>query len=148
MPDHFDHPRRLPQNCPGAFYAVGDDGCSDCLSCGEPEDAAPALLYPRQADDDWETHFVQQPQTTAEVERACAAVKECCVFALRYGGQDRAIIGRLGNNPDYCDYVEDKRGALVLTVNPDGTLKRFALRMAKRLRPGYEPSLWDWLGFS
>ena len=67
-----------------------------------PEGEAPTLL--NDDEDEYDTFFVRQPQTHEEVEQACCAIDVCCTEALRYGGQDRAIIERLGNNPAYCDY--------------------------------------------
>ena len=48
---------------------------------------------------------MRQPQSPDEVERACRAVEVCCVSALRYGGNDPAIIRRLGNRPVFCDHL-------------------------------------------
>lgn len=92
------HPR-LPQNAPGPFYGIGG-----CTACGTPESEAPDLLA-ALTDDNWETYFVRQPATPAEVERACRAVEVCCLFTLRYAGTDPAIIRRLGNRADHCDHV-------------------------------------------
>jgi hypothetical protein len=65
---------------------------------------APDLLAPLTGGN-YTTYFVRQPQTSDEVERACSAILACCVMDLRYGGTDRAIIARLGNDPRVCDYV-------------------------------------------
>jgi ferredoxin len=91
--------RRLAKNAPGPFYTTGD-----CLACGLPEQEAPELLAELDANNA-DTYFVRQPETPEEVERACRALKSCCIPALRYGGKDRAIITRLGNDPKYCDHV-------------------------------------------
>ncbi len=42
-----------------------------------------------------------------EIESACCAIEVCCVDALRYGGTDKNIIERLGNDPAHCDYNLD-----------------------------------------
>jgi uncharacterized protein (TIGR02996 family) len=103
----FAHPRRHPLNVPGPFYTTGD-----CLWCGAPETQAPDLLAPL-ANRNGITHFVRQPETADEVERACSACRVCCVAALRYGGTDPLVIRRLGNDPTYCDYtIADDKEAL------------------------------------
>lgn len=101
---------RFPKNVPGPFYTLGfrfADGsgwCGDCLACGAPEAEAPELLAPL-TDGNYDTYFAKQPTTADEIEQACRAIEVCCVAALRYGGTDPAIIRRLGNTPEYCDYI-------------------------------------------
>lgn len=90
---------RFEKNVPGPFYTTGE-----CLACDAPEHEAPDLLAPLE-NDNYDTYFVRQPETPAEVERACRALEVCCVAALRYGGTDPAIIRRLGNDPTYCDHL-------------------------------------------
>jgi len=92
------HPERGKKNIAGDFYTI-EDGC---LACMLPEGEAPTLL--NDDEDEYETFFVRQPQTPEEIEQACCAIEVCCTEALRYGGKDREIIKRLGNNPAYCDY--------------------------------------------
>jgi hypothetical protein len=92
-------PRRCPLNTPGDFYTTGE-----CLACEAPELEAPDLLAPL-GHGNYTTYFVKQPNTPAEVERACNAIQICCVADLRYGGKDRAIIERLGNDELHCDYI-------------------------------------------
>ena len=101
---------RLALNVPGPFYTTGE-----CMACGAPEDEAPTLLEPF-APEDLDTYFVRQPETAQEIEQACRALQVCCVNALRYGGRDRTIISRLGNTPDYCDYVIAWWGGLVQAI--------------------------------
>jgi len=88
---------RFPKNVAGPFYTTGT-----CLACAAPEAEAPELLAPL-SDDNYETYFVRQPSTPEEIEKACRAIEVCCVAALRYGGQDPAVIRRLGNRQEYCD---------------------------------------------
>ena len=89
--------RRCPLNVAGPFYTSGD-----CLACHLPEDVAPDLLAPL-TNENHVTHFVKQPQTPDEIERACKAIEVCCVADLRYGGTDISIIERLkGNNCDHA----------------------------------------------
>jgi hypothetical protein len=83
------------------------------MACDVPEAEAPDLLAPL-TDENLITHFVKQPATPEEIERACDAIQVCCVMDLRYGGTDLAIIKRLGNDPAVCDYtIQD--GHLVLS---------------------------------
>ena len=96
-------PIRFPKNAPGPFYTTGL-----CLACGAPEDEAGDLLAALNDDNYetyFETYFVRQPATPEEVERACRAAEVCCVSSLRYGGNDPAIIRRLGNRSEFCDHV-------------------------------------------
>jgi hypothetical protein len=101
---------RLPKNVPGPFYTLGSrfaDGsgwCGDCLACEAPETEAPNLLAPL-VNGNYDTYFIKQPRTRDEIEQACRAIEVCCVAALRYGGTDPAIIKRLGNKPENCDYI-------------------------------------------
>lgn len=102
------HPKRCPLNAPGPFYTMGT-----CLACEAPETEAPDLLAPLTGRN-YTTYFVRQPQTPEEVEQACRAIEVCCVMDLRYGGTDRAIIERLGNDPLACDYLI-RDGQMVLS---------------------------------
>ena len=100
------HPPRLEKNAPGDWYTTGE-----CMACGAPEAEAPEFLS-ALTDDDLETYFARQPATTAEVERACRAAEVCCVTSIRYGGRDPAVIRRLGNSGEYCDFVVGADGGL------------------------------------
>ena len=90
--NHFQNPRRFPKNADGPFYTTGYEcnasqdspaiWCGDCLWCEASEHEAPDLLAPLN-DDNLDTHFVRQPQTPEEIERACRAMLVCCVAALR-----------------------------------------------------------------
>src|SRR5262245_43942577 len=82
------HPRRCPLNVAGPLYTTGD-----CMACDAPESQARDLLAPL-VDGNLTTYFVRQPQTAAEIERACSALQVCCVDDLRYGGTDPKIIAR------------------------------------------------------
>jgi len=92
------HLTREKKNVDGPFYTLEDV----CLACRIPETEAPTLLS--QDDDNCDTYFIKQPITKKEIEEACCAIESCCADALRYGGQDKEIISRLKNNPNYCDY--------------------------------------------
>src|SRR5688572_29965821 len=90
---------RFSKNAPGPFYTTGG-----CAACGAPEAEAPELLAPLD-DENFETYFIRQPETPAEIEQACRALEVCCLVTLRYGGQDPSIIRRLGNRSEYCDHL-------------------------------------------
>ena len=100
-------PTRLEKNPPGDWYTTGE-----CMACGAPEDEAPDLLSPL-SDSDLETYFARQPTTADEVARACRAAEVCCVSSVRYGGKDPAIIRRLGNTGEYCDFVVSAGGEIL-----------------------------------
>jgi hypothetical protein len=74
------------------------------MACGAPEDEAPELFALLEGEN-FDTYFVRQPVSPAEIERACKAAEACCVNAVRYGGRDRMVIARLGNSPSLCDNV-------------------------------------------
>jgi uncharacterized protein (TIGR02996 family) len=97
-PSH-QHPARCSLTVAGPFYT-----CGTCLSCGAPEAEAPDLLAPL-GPGQWTTYFLRQPQTAAEIERACQAAWVCCMCDVRYGGTDPLIIARLGNDPLFCDHL-------------------------------------------
>lgn len=139
---YFTHPRRFPGNVEGPFYTTGTIVCgdskyvgitSDCLQCSAPEHEAPDLLAPLNKRNR-NTYFVKQPCSADEVQRACNAIRVCCVYALRYGGRDTQIIKQLENSPLYCDYILDDQGELALTVGADGELLAFAQAIVKSKR--------------
>jgi len=141
--DYFQHPHRFPQNAVGAFYTTGYQTretdapdarmvwCANCLQCEAPEAEAPELLAPL-SDENLDTYFVRQPESDAEVARACMAARVCCTAALRYGGKNRSIIQQLQNSPELCDYFIGDDDKLQLTVGADGALLPFAKRIVKR----------------
>lgn len=106
--EYYQHPERDPRGVAGPFYS-----CGQCLACAAPQELAPALVS-ELATNDFDTFFVRQPETAEEIEQACAAILICCVSDLRYGGQDPAIIARLGNTPEYSDFLIDKSGRVYL----------------------------------
>jgi hypothetical protein len=83
-------PQRVPENAPGDFYVMAGLCTQCCLVHGE----APELLNDPTAPFT-ECFFRRQPQMPEEVERAISAmcVSEMC--ALRYAGDDPAIIAKL-----------------------------------------------------
>jgi len=109
---------RYPLNVEGDFYATGSqykDGewCGDCLDCALPEGEAPSLLAPMD-ENHVDTYFIKQPETEEELERAISACEVCCVGALRYGGKDRNILKRLGE--ELCDYRVLINGEIASTL--------------------------------
>jgi len=158
---YFKHPLRFPKNVDGPFYTTGHQGratddptsptvwCGDCLWCGAPEAEAPTLFAP--FDDTYtNTYFVRQPSTPEELEQAIMSALVCCVFAVRYGGTDREIISKLGNDPNVCDYIVEKSGELRCAVGSDGNLLPFAQKIVnarnaelKRQRKRQEKKWWQ-----
>lgn len=142
----FQHPRRHPLNVGGPWYT-----CGDCLACEAPEAVAPDLLAPLGGGMST-THFVRQPQTPAEVERACQAARVCCVDDLRYGGTDPVVIRMLGNNPAWCDHLLPPAGRAVVPPSelyPNGVPPTLADRVqgpwlpaAAVPPPPADPSWW------
>jgi hypothetical protein len=154
----FIHPLRFPKNADGPFYTTGYQcpetsnksaplaWCSDCLWCGAPELEAPDLLAPL-TDENLNSYFIQQPRTDDEIERACRALSVCCTAAFRYGGKDRRIIQRLGNDPGFCDYIVNRHGELVLTIDESGELTPLARRIHNRLERRGSTAwqrFWNW----
>ena len=142
--EYFGHPCRFPKNADGPFYTTGHvsrtfdnpetppEMRGNCLWCGAPEAEAPELFAP--FDDTYEdTYFIRQPVTAEETARAIRAVQVCCIRAVRYGGKDREIIARLGNDPAVCDFVVNDSGDLIGTVDTEGGLLPFAQMIAERI---------------
>jgi|GEM_PF-3411672 len=104
LPMAVSLPQRVPQNAPGDFYVEAGLCTRCCLVHGE----APELLNdPDQPFE--ECYFKRQPRTPAEIEQAINAmcVSEMC--ALRYAGDDEAIIGELRNREQayLCDQAPE-----------------------------------------
>ncbi|MFN7734468.1 MAG: hypothetical protein ACK5OB_21425 [Pirellula sp.] len=140
------HPRRLFCNVVGDFYATGENPkpgksrsrwMGDCLTCHGPESQAQELLAELNSENTT-TYFVRQPETEIETERACRAVQYCCVDALRYAGQNPAIIHRLGNNPAHCDYVIAKDGRMVYCLDENGELLPWAAEIRNAIGMGID----------
>ena len=140
------HPRRLFCNVAGDFYATGENPkpgesrsrwMGDCLTCHGPESQAQELLAELNSENRT-TYFVRHPETESETERACRAVQYCCVDALRYAGQNAAIIHRLGNNPAHCDYLIAKDGRLVYCLDEKGELQPWAAEIRSAIGMGID----------
>ena len=77
-----------PRNAPGQF--VVEDGV--CMTCGMPEWEAPDLITGTEAG---HCYFKKQPETPDEVEQAVRAIVISCCGAVRYLGEDPAVLQRL-----------------------------------------------------
>jgi hypothetical protein len=121
---------RFDKNAPGFFYTTGE-----CLACTMPELEAPTLLAPLD-DENSDTYFVRQPATPEETEMACRAALVYCVSAIRYGGDDAAVIRRLGNRDEYCDHL--------LPGEPIRVPEDNAVRWQRLLRSSSAPANAKW----
>jgi hypothetical protein len=94
---------RHSKNARGPFYVQHNY----CIACGAPRHEAPDLIGVDEGD---YAHcfFERQPQTPDELERAERAVVVSCCNALRYSGNDPAILKRLkeAGCTDCCDVLE------------------------------------------
>ena len=84
---HLSLPRH-PKNAPGPFY-VEDDSC---IQCEAPSVAAPDLIGTDDQRWGYHCYFRRQPETPEEVDRAVEACVFSCVRAVRYAGDDPAIL--------------------------------------------------------
>jgi hypothetical protein len=86
-----------PMNVAGDFYVMRNH----CIACMLPEDTAPELMGFHEGDEPYKPEtppscfFKKQPSTPNEVETAIRILGVSCVDAIRYRGQDRAILERL-----------------------------------------------------
>jgi hypothetical protein len=90
---------RHPKNAEGPFYVVS----GECISCGAPESEAPELM---SHDESGHCYFARQPGSRQEVDAAIRATWTSCCGAVRYGGDDAEVVGRLGAIEAYssCDH--------------------------------------------
>ncbi len=86
---------RHPKNAPGPFYVVKGE-CLHC--CLAPHEAPELMASPVDTNED--CYFKRQPETPEEVEHAINAVMITEMDCIRYGGDDPAIIQRLGEKCD------------------------------------------------
>jgi ferredoxin len=98
---------RYHKNVSGPFYVMNNQ----CIACGAPYQEAPDLIeyddvavYPH-------CYFKKQPETPDELERAIRACCVSCVRAVRYAGEDPAILKGLRElgSDDSCDAIFDPR---------------------------------------
>ena len=76
------------KNAPGDFFV--EDGM--CMTCGMPEAEAPDLVAGTL---EGHCYFKKQPTTPEELERAIGAMVVSCCGAVRYAGNDPAVISRI-----------------------------------------------------
>ena len=135
---------RHPKNAPGPFYV--EDEC--CISCEAPESMAPDLMDHRDERFGYHCHFKKQPSTPGEIERAIMACCVSCVKAVRYAGDDPAILERfreLGGNQS-CDVLLPPASAKPLTLEQKlGLLRESRGEMpgASSATAGESHPLWD-----
>jgi hypothetical protein len=99
----MQQPRRYPLNAQGDFYVEFDR----CIACSAPEHEAPELMAnDPTAPSGYHCYFKRQPHTPEELQRAIMAVAVGCCGAVRYGGSDAVVIGRLAELgvPGACDH--------------------------------------------
>ncbi len=78
-----------PRNAPGPFYVEN----RQCIACDAPYHEAPDLMG-YETEEGYHCHFKKQPSTSDEVDRAIQACRVSCVRAVRYAGNDPAILER------------------------------------------------------
>ena len=79
-----------PKNAPGPFYVENEM----CLACTAPFQEAPDLMATDHGQGDYHCRFRKQPETPAEVERAVMACCVSCTEAVRYAGNNPAMLQR------------------------------------------------------
>ncbi|HEV3164384.1 MAG TPA: ferredoxin [Isosphaeraceae bacterium] len=92
-----------PKNAPGPFYV--EDQC--CITCAAPYHEAPDLMEHDKEGGYPHCYFKKQPETPEEVEQAVMACVVSCVRAVRYAGDDPAILRRFREerSSDSCDAI-------------------------------------------
>lgn len=97
---------RFAKNVPGPFYV--ENGY--CISCEAPYSEAPDLMTHDDGEGGYHCHFKKQPETPEEVERAVLACVVSCTNAVRYAGNDPAILARFREHRsrDSCDVYMNK----------------------------------------
>jgi ferredoxin len=94
-PSYWSRLGPLVSNVPeaqGDFYVESEK----CVACGASAAAAPDLIRFREASQStMGCYFIKQPSTSAEVDQAVAAIKASCDHAVRYRGNDPAILVRI-----------------------------------------------------
>ena len=94
----------FPRNVPGPFYV--ENQC--CISCHAPYSEAPDIMAHDDGERGYHCHFKKQPETPEEFERAVMACVVSCVRAVRYAGNDPAILKRFQElrSDDSCDVLD------------------------------------------
>jgi hypothetical protein len=104
--------RRLdahPSNSDGPFYVLADE----CIACGAAEQQAKGLM---SHDDNGSCFFARQPFTTEETDAAIRALWSSCCEAIRYSGDDVAILTRIAQigSASACDKQLKPQPAIVI----------------------------------
>jgi hypothetical protein len=120
-------PTPHPKNAHGPFYVE----CGCCIACDAPFHEAPDLMATDDGNGDYHCHFRKQPETPAEVERAINACVVSCVEAVRYAGNDPAILQRFRelNCEGSCDVLSERSSAWNWYVEIQKAAKRILARM-------------------
>ncbi len=95
IPDYWSKRSALTST---ASEAVGDFYVApgECINCGAPAEVAPDLIRHHDASHaDGGCYFIKQPSTPQELDQAIAAVDASCVCAVRYRGNDPAVLVRI-----------------------------------------------------
>ncbi len=99
----YVHPYRHLRNVAGPFYTLV--GRREGVGWVEP--TLPLLASSRTHPPSYA--FARMPETAEELKQTCEVMLgDRLAFSIRYGGQDRSIIRRLGNNQRYCDHLLSK----------------------------------------
>jgi hypothetical protein len=129
----------FPMNAPGPFYV--ENQC--CISCDAPYSEAPDLMAHDDGEGGYHCHFKKQPDTPEEVERAVMACVVSCVRAVRYAGDDPAILKRFRElfSEDSCDVLVNPSSQV--TPEPPPTTTWVKSRAPKPSRSDRSHPLWD-----
>ena len=105
----------------GDFYV--EETC--CMSCGVPQAIAPDLV--RWTNEDLQQcHWVKQPQTADELDRAIQIIHAQEIGCHRYSGSDPAILRRL--SAEQCDQVRpDLKLSHIRNFSSSGLPPKFSL---------------------
>ncbi len=101
----FEQKPPHPKNAPGPFYV--ENGY--CLCCEAPFHEAPDLMGTDDGQGGYHCHFRKQPTTPEELDRAIMACRVSCVEAVRYAGDDPAVLAKFRElkSEGSCDALVD-----------------------------------------
>ncbi len=127
-----------PKNAPGPFYTENE--C--CIICEAPYHEAKDLMAHDEGDYP-HCYFKKQPETPEEVERAVWACAVSCVKAVRYSGDDPAILKR------FRDLHADVSCDVLADCSPQAAPEPSPTMTGEKPIPSFPPSsdrshpLWD-----